>query len=180
MGDIISGVIGGVGSLAGGKKARQAANQGFNYDKNTLGPGYTAPGATANENVGALLNGGPNSAASRAAYGNYLSSTGYNFQLKQGTSAITGSSAARGLLNSGATAKALTEYGQNLASTSFNNYLTQEGSVADRGLQAGVATGQAGTKGGDTAANNTGIPGLTGSLQGAVGGPTISNWLAGI
>ena len=46
---------------------------------------------------------------------------GYQFRLSQGTQAITGNAAARGLLQSGATAQALTRYGQDLASQEYGN-----------------------------------------------------------
>lgn len=72
------------------------------------------------------------------AFNNYLNSTGYQFQLGQGQDAIASSAAARGLLNSGATAKALTKFGQNLASTTFNNYLSQLGGIGTAGQNAGT------------------------------------------
>lgn len=152
MGDIIGGIIGGVGSLLGS----QQALAGYNFLKHSsIGKEYLPQGGQANSNINALLNGGPNSAAANAAYNNYLNSTGYQFQLKQGTSAITGSAAARGLLNSGSTGKALAGYGQDLASSYFNNYLNQEGAQAERGLQAGQMIGQAGTQGGGNAQTGT-------------------------
>lgn len=87
------------------------------------------------------------------AFNKYLDSTGYKFQLGQGQQAITTSNAARGLLNSGATLKALTKYGQNLASTTFNQYLNQLGGLSNSGLQAGTAIGNAGDQAGSTGAN---------------------------
>jgi hypothetical protein len=101
---------------------------------------------------------------------NYLNSTGYNFQREQGTGAITGSAAARGVLNSGATAKALMKYGNDLASTSFNNYLTQVNNLGAQGLTAAGQIGQAGTEGGKAAgeAMSKGIGGAAGSIAGLV------------
>jgi hypothetical protein len=46
---------------------------------------------------------------------------GYQFRMDEGLKAIDRSAAARGSLNSGATLKALTNYGQNLASSEYNN-----------------------------------------------------------
>lgn len=181
MGGIITGVIGGIGSLVGGNAAAKQALAGFNYLRGKQGvQPYVDTGKGANSNVDALLNGGPNSPAAKAAYANYLNSTGYNFQLKQGTNAITGSAAARGILNSGSTGKALTKYGQDLASTTFNNYLSQEGTLADRGLVAAKAIGEAGTQGGATAAQATagGIAGATGAAQNVAG--KLVNYFGGV
>lgn len=46
---------------------------------------------------------------------------GYQFRLNQGLNAITGNAAARGMLNSGATLKGLTNYSQDYASSEFGN-----------------------------------------------------------
>lgn len=176
MGSIIGGVIGGIGSLFGGSSTQSSDNQaaqqsltGYNYLTGGAGAptinaaqqaGQTATtGATSTQNTeNQLLTGNQ----STPAFQNYLNSTGYQFQQQQGTAALTGSAAARGILNSGSTAKALTNYGQNLASTTFNNYLgnlsglnTQQQNTANAGINATTATGQAGTAGGGNASQAT-------------------------
>ncbi len=112
------------------------------------------------------------------AFGNYLNSTGYKFQLGQGTRAITGSAAARGVLNSGGTAKALTQYGQGLGGQYFNNYLTQlgslntqQGNTAITGVNAAKAVGDAGTAGGTVAGGQkqSGITSAAGQFGGQIG-----------
>jgi len=50
---------------------------------------------------------------------------GYQFQLEQGTNAIDQNAAANGSLLSGNTGKALTDYGQGLASTDYGNLYNQ-------------------------------------------------------
>lgn len=170
MGDIIGGIIGGVGSLIGGNKAAKQDLTGYNYLTGANGVGgMVQQGAQANSNANALLTGGPNSPAAKSAFGNYLNSTGFNFQKQQGQQMITGSAAARGLLGSGATGKALAAYGNNLASTGFNNYLGELGNVAGRGLQASGQIGQAGTQGGVAGGNalQGGISSAGGQLGGA-------------
>lgn len=152
MGNIVGGLIGGVGSLLGGQSAKSNALTGYKYLDKNITP-VVKTGVAANNDISALLTGGPNSAAAQNAFGNYLNSTGYQFQRDQGTQAITGSAATRGLLNSGSTAKALTNYGQGLAGNYFNDYLSQLGGVANRGLTASGQIGQAGTEGGRTAAD---------------------------
>lgn len=174
MGDIIGGIIGGIGSIFGGNSAakqEQAAAKtaltGYNYlssnplIKQAQTNGSTALAGEANTtgDINQLLT---SPSQNNPAFQNYLNSTGYNFQLDQGSKAITSNAAAKGLLNSGATAKALTTYGQDLASTTFNNYLGQlgglaglQGQQANQGLGAAEAVGQAGTAGGAGAAQMT-------------------------
>lgn len=177
MGSLIGGAIGLAGSLIGGGSKKSAANtaaqqslEGYNY----LTKGGGAPVVQAAQNAGTaagnaqavtqdtraqLLGTAPIQEGTKNAFTNYLNSTGYQFQLDQGTKALTGSAAARGILNSGATAKALNKYGQGLASTTFNNYLdqlggldTSQGNTAARGVTAAQIVGQAGTTGGGNAA----------------------------
>lgn len=135
------------------QQAAQQANQGFNYlQSSPVGQQYLPAGGQAIQTQADLLMGG-GSPESRQAYNNYLNSVGYQHQLQTGQQAITGSRAASGLLGSGSTARALTQYGQNLATQNFNNYLSQLGGVAQQGLQAGGMIGQAGTTGGVAGAN---------------------------
>lgn len=156
MGDIIGGVIGGIGSLIGGNKADKAAKEaaktarlGFDWaSTNPNFKGYLESGGKANNAIGNLLGIGGDPAAANAAFDQYKNSTGYNFRLKEGMGAITGSNAARGLLNSGSTIKRSMQYGQDLASGEFNNYLGQLGNVANMGLASGQTIASAGSAGG--------------------------------
>jgi hypothetical protein len=167
-------VIGGVGSYLGGQSAKSNDLTGYNYlsgQRPQLGRGvidYVNTGNTANKQSADLLGLNGADAASQAspAFQNYLNSGGYKFELDQGTKAITGSAAARGVLNSGSTAKALTKYGTGLASNYFNDYLNQTNASANRGLTAANMIGTAGTEGGAKAgeAMSNGIGGLFGSV----------------
>lgn len=157
MGNIVGGIIGGVGSLLGGQQAKQADFTGYNYLKgnaaNQAAQGAVAPSLAAQDNaLGSAINsinaesapiaqqgayaakqGGVGDTVTslltgqggNAALNNYLNSSGYKFQLDQGTRAIGGSASARGLLGSGSTAKALAGYGQGLAGNYFGNYINQ-------------------------------------------------------
>lgn len=150
MGAILGGVIGGVGSLIGGKKAAKQDLTGFNYLKGSpVGQQYVPTGGQANAAEQDLLLGGGEKFGN--AFQRYQDSTGTKFQLQEGQNAITSSAAARGNLNSGATLKALIKYGQNLGSTTFNNYLNQLGGLSTQGLQAAGTIGSAGTAGGQAA-----------------------------
>jgi hypothetical protein len=118
---------------------------------------------------------------------------GYQFQMQQGTQAVDRSAAARGLLNSGATGKALTQYGQGLASNYLGNYVNGLAGIAGMGqasagqqaqvgmntanqiganqMSAGnaAAAGYIGTGQAINGAINNGI-GLYGMYQGGYGG----------
>lgn len=178
MGSVIGGIIGGVGSIIGAnqqaraaERASQAALTGYNYL--TRGPG----GQAVNQYIGAgtdalagqqntqnmqaqLLGAAPIEQGTQNAFNRYKDSTGYQFQLNEGSNAITGNAASRGLLQSGATAKALTQYGQGIAGQTFNNYLaqlgglnSQQGATAQMGQNALGQVASAGAAGGGGAAN---------------------------
>lgn len=229
MGDLIGGIIGGVGSIIGGNKAakaqKEAAKQaltGYNYLSNNEA-NQSAQGAVAGaqesqgaalgqqggttSNIAQLLGTEPITDQTKNGFTNYLNSTGHQFQLQQGQEAITGSAAARGVLNSGATAKALTKFGQNLGTQSFNNYLGQLGGLAGQqgnlasayggivntGVNAAGQVGQAGNIGGGNAATQTagageskgtGIAGafnaVGGGLQSGINTGQFKNFFGGI
>lgn len=184
MGDIVGGIIGGIGSIIGSgqaakheKQAAQSALTGYNYlNTNPLiGNLQTNAGTASTAQTGALAGAAGTTGAinqlltsptqDNPAFKNYLNSTGYGFQLQQGTDAIAGNAAAKGTLNSGSTARALQTYGQGLAGQTFNNYLGQLGGLGaqqlnvasgygnqvGQGLTAAQAVGQAGTTGGNNA-----------------------------
>jgi hypothetical protein len=69
---------------------------------------------------------------------------GYQFQLGQGVQAIDRSQASRGLLNSGATGKALAQYGQGLAQSYSGQYISGLQEIANRGEGATQSTAAAG------------------------------------
>src|SRR4030042_1148813 len=152
------GFIGSIASaLIGRQSAREAsaqASQGFNYLRsNELTGQAQTQGLGAGANIGALLGLGGDQAAAEQAFGQYRGSTGYQFRLGQGISAIEQGGASRGLLNSGSTLRALSSYGQGLASSEFGNYLqslanvqstglTSAYNVASQGASAGAIAGQ--------------------------------------
>ena len=74
-----------------------------------------------------------------AAVERFQTSPGYDFVLDQGVGAIDRSAAARGGLYSGATGKALSEFGAGLANQEWNNYLSRLGGLAGSGQQAAGA-----------------------------------------
>ncbi len=76
-------------------------------------------------------------------YGGFYASPGYQFRLDEGTRAIDRSAAARGMLLSGAQNKALTRYGQGVASEEFNNYGNALRNIAGLGQVANQTTASA-------------------------------------
>ena len=133
----IGGIVGGLSSIFGGnkteKKSAAASRLGFDYLRNNplvgeaqgfgsdaLGRADTAAGLQS-----ALLGLGGDQEAADRAFSTYRDSTGYDFRLGQGMDAIEGSRAARGILNSGATAKELNSFAQNMASEEYSRYLDQ-------------------------------------------------------
>lgn len=120
------------------------------------------------------------------AFQQYLDSTGYRFMFDQGQRGITGSAAARGLLNSGATAKALTDYGQNMGKKYFADYIGQLGNMnnvlggtATAGQNALGQIASVGTAGGGNAASaiTTGAANQGSAIQ--AGGNAMGNAIGG-
>lgn len=121
----------------------------------------------------------------QSAFENYLQSTGHQFRLNRGMASIEGSRAAAGALNSGATLRALQEYGQELGTADFQNYLGNLQGLSKQGLAAGQTIASAGSSAGAqgaqiaynrgaanadiNAARNAGIVGGAGAIgQGVV------------
>jgi hypothetical protein len=152
MGNIVGDIFGGATNIAGGYAGADAAMKGYDYlSNNPNEQSYMNNGGAANNAIAALLGTGGTAAqktGAQNAFKNYLGSTGYNFNLQQGQNAINGNAAARGILNSGATGKALTSYGQGLASNYFNNYIGQLSGLAGAGQTALGQVGDAATQGG--------------------------------
>lgn len=203
MGEVVGGIFGYAGARRAANAQIQAANiaaqaalTGYNW---LTGPGFqyvspyleTGRGALpivagATDALAQLTGVQPITDPVNNAFTRYLDSTGYKFQLGQGINAISSSGAARGLLQSGGTAKALMSYGQNLASTTFNNYLqnliatasaaqnraalgqTATAQIGGAGSQGGVGASNALIQGGLSAANSQ-MAAMT-NLGGAIGG----------
>lgn len=100
---------------------------------------------------------------------------GYNFRMAEGMKALERSAAARGLLQSGPTLKGIQQYGQNLASSEYENafsrYLTQREARMDpyrylTGQGQAAAVGQAANVG-STGAALAEIAAQRGNIQAA-------------
>lgn len=129
LGSIIGGGLSMLGSLGVGNNQ---ANSIKDATYANLTP-FVQQGQQANTFLSDFLMG--NGGADQLA--RFADTTGMNFLRDQGRSAVLGNQAAGGSLNSGATGKALTEFGQNLAQTQTTNFLNQINGLAGRGASAG-------------------------------------------
>jgi hypothetical protein len=148
MGGLINTIFGGNSN----KNTRQAENynQGI-YDSNKA---MATPFVTGGGNMFNLYNqmlGGP---GQDQAFQNWLGSSDYGFTTKAGNDAINSNMAAKGLLNSGATLKAITQFGQDNAQQYRNNYMNQL--LSSSQLGAGVLGNLMGA-GANAASTNAGI-----------------------
>lgn len=135
----------------------QAANQNnaltrdiYNQNSALVRP-LVDDGNRAQDSLMALLGLDDDEGAARAAFDQFLGSTNYQFQVDEGVRAITGNRAARGSLDSGATLKALTQYGQDMGRGALGDYMSRLGDISTRGL-AGI---NALTGAGNTLVTNT-------------------------
>jgi len=111
------------------------------------------------------------------AFSNYRNSTGYNFRVNEGARALNAGFAGKGTLRSGAAMKAFGEFGQNIASGEFNNYLNSLFSVSNQGLSA--ANAQAGVGSNLVNAvtnNNNNAAGALGANALAAGNANAQMW----
>jgi hypothetical protein len=204
VGDIVGGIMGAgaAGDAAsveqkGAQQAQQLLkqNQGQAQDfQNGVWSGtqqneqpYISAGQTSVNNLSRLAN-DPNFSTYGSTFhaptlAEVEATPGYQFQLQQGTDAIAKQAAATGTLLSGNTGKALTDYGQGLASTTYNdrynqalqtymtnygvwnndttNQVNRLGTLAGLGQNATATTGQLGQSAANTVANID----LTGGAQ---------------
>jgi hypothetical protein len=88
-----------------------------------------------------------NTAATQAQQGfdQFRNSTGYQFRLGEGMNALNSQFAGAGAIKSGAAMRGAVDYGQNLASNEFGNYLTALGNQQGVGLSAAGAQAGVGT-----------------------------------
>jgi hypothetical protein len=113
---VISGVAGIVGSKMAGDatgKGAELAEKMYKQGRADLKP-WRKTGEAAIEALWGKIQAGP---------GEFTESPGYQFRLKEGQKAIERSAAARGNILSGATLKGLTRYGQDYATSDYDNFL---------------------------------------------------------
>lgn len=152
-------------TLGGNSKQSSTTNTDISnraYEGLAQGLGGVVPQTQRSGNfISALLGLGGDENAANKAFQDYQDSSGYQWQLGQGTQAITNNAATKGMLNSGSTLKAVNQYGQGLASQSFNNYLSNLLNLGNQGIQAGqVISGAGGTTNTDSTSKGSSKQGL--------------------
>ncbi len=130
--------------------------------------GQMGQGTGANNFLSSLLTGQGDTGAANAGYQGYLANAGYAPAMRQMGQQVTGQGAASGLLNSGATAKALQTRGTEINQGFYNNYLQQLAGLSGLGLQAGGLVANAGQK--SESKSTGGGPSTFGSIASTVGG----------
>lgn len=151
MGKIFSSIFGGSSSKQKSQQTAQSTSANNSASWNDAYPGLQNSygsqinnGLGSNDFVSALLGLQGNPAADDA-FAKYKDSTGFQSALDTGSKAITGNMASKGLLNSGATGKALDKFGIDTENQSFSNYLDHLMGLSSQGLGAGgllASTGQ--------------------------------------
>lgn len=134
-----------VGTQNGGMVTGSASGPGA---KLTVDQGMTASGqpTAATGGTGTASGGAPTGNATADADNALIQNLpGYQFNLQQGNSAVQKNLAASGLLDSGAAQKALTQYGQGMATSASTQYLNGLQSLAGLGQTATAQTGAAGS-----------------------------------
>jgi cellobiose-specific phosphotransferase system component IIB len=127
----------------------------YTQNYNLLAP-FVNRGNQAGDAINSLLL-SPNQ--NNAAFQNYLNSTGYQFQLDQGSKALQQGAMARGALQSGAASKALQTYGQNTATSFFKDYLGLLANQQGVGLSGGSAVAGVGQNYGNSVSANNNLAG---------------------
>jgi hypothetical protein len=201
--DIINGTNQGVGAINAGAGAaagsvsrahdanagvfQDAYGRGMDAAGTLQGQGEGLYGATAARGndagsaINALLGIGGDSRAQEAAFNNWLGSTGYNFTLKSGADAASSNATTKGLLGSGGTLKALSNFGQQTGQTYFGSYLNGLQNQQATGLTAanalsgvygnvaGLKTNAANTLAGNLSTNNTNTGNALSQIYGTQG-----------
>lgn len=126
--------------VASEERATAEQRRQFDITREDLAPWLTT-GKEALGQYAGLLGVGGDGPDTEAMYEGLRKYPGYQFALEEGVGAIEKSSAARGLTQSGQTMKDLTAYGQGLATTNFENYMSRLQGLSGGGQQAGVQIG---------------------------------------
>lgn len=128
----------------------------FNQTQGTIAP-YNQSGQQAMGTYNALIGlGTPEQQATASGqFDNYLKNFGFDQELSQGSRAITGNQAAKGLLGSGSTLKGLQRYGLGLRDQYRGNFLNLLGNQQALGLNAaGIGAGVGTNYTGQVSQNN--------------------------
>lgn len=149
-------------SIFGGSKQKSSSsNQAFGTINNAFSPllGYASEGA---KGLSALLGG------DTSGLDTYKRTTGFNTELGQGLQDVTNASAAKSLLRSGASGKALVQYGNDLSQRYAGNYMDRLLGLAGLGNTAGSILAGAGSTSTSSGKSKNGMGSFLGSAAGAI------------
>jgi hypothetical protein len=146
-------------SIFGGTKRKSegsSSNLAYGDLSSAFSPLYGAAKSGA-DSLAKLLGG------DASGFNAYKDATGFNFAAEQGSRGITGNAAARNLLRSGSTSKALVGFGNNLQDQYAQSYMDKLLGQAGLGLQAGQVVSGAGEVRKETSSEKS-KPGIGGFL----------------
>lgn len=129
-----------MGKLLGGGNSSKQSSESYNKNDAAITSAYAPSiksGNDATMSLSALLGLGGDTAGQMAAFDQYKDGAGFNFMMDQGTRAIEGSAAGRGMLNSGNTLKALQSFGMGAGQQYFQQYLQDLFKMQSGGLAGG-------------------------------------------
>lgn len=148
---LFGGILDAVGGFLGHGAQKKAAGNVIQSYKDAQAGATTAFTGARDASLGYYQ---PYAQGGQQAFGNALnmqsggfqyspSDPSYQWRLDQGVNALDRSASAQGAMNSGGTLKALTRYGQGLASTEFQNDFARNNTLAGYGMQAAQGQAQA-------------------------------------
>lgn len=126
--------------VAGQERAIGQYQESFGATEASLAP-WLEGGAAAQTDYANILGVGTGAPNTEAMYEGLRNYPGYQFALEEGLGAVEQSAAGRRTLQSGQTMKDLTAYGQGLATSNFENYMTRLQGLSGMGQQTAVQTG---------------------------------------
>jgi len=101
-------------------------------------------------------------------FNTFKNNAGYNIAAQQGTQGILGSAAARGLLRSGASGKALVNYGDQLTNQYLQNYMQNLLGLGGLGINAGNVLAGSGQISQSSDSKKGGLGGFLGGIAGGI------------
>lgn len=149
-------------SIFGGSKQKSTS---YNKSYDTINQNFSPLFGYAGEGAGGLSK---LLAGDSSGFDAYKKATGFDFAAEEGSRGITGNAAARGLLRSGSTGKALTRYGTELQNQYAGNYMDRLLGLSDVGLKAGGLVSNAGLFSESSGKSKKGMGKFLGQIAGSV------------